>query len=302
MILIKEFGLESIYAFKNISFNEDLKKHLHTKMGGKADYYIEPFTYLELQDIINIFKHDKIPIIVIGSGANLIVRDGGVRGLVISLKNFNNIKVNGDEILAGSGTSLIKTTYIALQHNLTGFEFASGIPGTIGGAVFMNAGAYGGEIKDVLESVIVLDKNLNIIQRKAEDLNIGYRYTNIEENGDIILEAKFKLSKGKHDEIKAKMDELSISRQSKQPLDYPSCGSVFKRPPGMFAGKLIQDCGLQGFRIGGAEVSRKHANFILNVDNATSTDYLAVMNHVQNTVLEKFGVWLEPEVKIIGED
>lgn len=302
MILIKKFDLESIYLFKNISFNEDLKKHLHTKIGGKADYFFEPLTYLELQSIISIFKKASIPITIIGSGANLIVRDGGVRGLVVSLKNFNHIKVNDTEIHAGSGASLIKTTYVALQHHLTGFEFASGIPGTIGGAVFMNAGAYGGEIKDILESVVVLDKNLNICIRKADELNIGYRKTNIEENGDIILEAKFKLNEGKYDDIKQKMEELKISRQNKQPLDYPSCGSVFKRPPGMYAGKLIQDCGLQGFRIGGAEVSKKHANFILNVDNATASDYLAVMSHVQNTVLDKFGVWLEPEVKIIGEE
>ena len=185
---------------------------------------------------------------------------------------------------------------------MAGLDFASGIPGTIGGAVCMNAGAYGGEIKDVLDSVVVLDKNMKIVERKKEELNFSYRQTNIEENGDIILEAKFKLYPGEYETIKSKMDELMLSRQSKQPLEHPSCGSVFKRPPGMFAGKLIQDCGLQGFRIGGAEVSQKHANFILNIDNATATDYLAVMKHIQNTVYTKFGVWLEPDVKIIGEE
>lgn len=302
MILIKKFGLESLFAFKNITFNEDLKKHLHTKMGGKADFFYQPLTYFELQDIINIFKKDNIPITVIGSGSNLIVRDGGVRGLVISLKNLNHLKVMGNYLYAGSGASLIKATHVAMHHNLTGFEFASGIPGTIGGAVCMNAGAYGGEIKDVLESIIVLDRNLNLCYRTKDELNINYRYTNIEENGDIIIEAKFKLSPGNYQEIKTKMKELILSRKEKQPLDYPSCGSVFKRPPGMFAGKLIQDCGLQGFRIGGAEVSKKHANFILNIDNATSSDYLSVMKHVQTTVYEKTGIWLEPEVKIIGED
>lgn len=304
MVISKDLkrSLAPIFPLNNILVNEDLKKHLHIKIGGKADYFVLPKTYDELKEVISFFKSENIPITIIGNGTNLIVRDGGIRGAVISLSEMNKIIVEGENVYAGAGASLIKTAKIAMENSLTGLEFASGIPGTIGGAVFMNAGAYGGEIKDVLQSVLVLTQDNEIKIRKVEDLDSGYRRTNIQENKEIILEAAFKLAKGNYQEIKELTDHLTKQRASKQPLDYPSCGSVFKRPPGMFAGKLIQDSGLQGYRVGGAVVSTKHANFILNDNNATAKDYIAVIEHVRKTVYEKYGVELELEVRIIGED
>lgn len=303
MVISKDLkDLAPRFPLKNILFSEDLKKHLHIKIGGKADYLIFPRTYDELRDVISFFDNFNIPITIIGKGTNLIVKDGGIRGAVISLKYFNKINVIGNFVFAGAGASLIKTCKVAMDYSLTGLEFASGIPGTIGGAVFMNAGAYGGEIKDVLESIVVLDKDNNIKIRTKEELDFGYRKTNIEENKEIILEAKFKLEEGYKEEIKELTKKLTKARRSKQPLNYPSCGSVFKRPPNMFAGKLIQDSGLQGYRVGGAIVSTKHANFILNTGGATAKDYIAVIEHVKKTVKEKFNVDLELEVRIIGED
>lgn len=298
--LVKSFNVN--LPLVNILFNEELKKHLYTKMGGKADYLVIPKDYNELQEAITFFNNNKVEITIIGYGSNLIVRDGGIRGAVISLTSFNNLKILENKIIVGSGASLIKTAHIAMKNGLTGLEFASGIPGTVGGAVFMNAGAYGGEIKDVLESILVLDRNNGLRLKTVEELEPGYRKTNIEENGEIILEATFRLKNGDYYEIKNKVEELTKLRREKQPLDSPSCGSVFKRPPGLYAGKLIQDSGLQGYRVGGAVVSTKHANFILNDNNASATDYIKVIDHVRTTVYEKFGVWLELEVRIIGEE
>lgn len=304
MVISKDFEnrLAPIFPLKNILIDEELKRHLYIKIGGKADYLLFPKTYKELKEIISFFKGEDIPITIIGRGSNLIVRDGGIRGAVISLSKINKIKIEGDYVYAGAGASLIKTAKVAMDNHLTGLEFASGIPGTIGGAVFMNAGAYGGEMKDVLESVVVLTQKYEIRIRKVEDLNSSYRKTNIEDNDEIVLEAIFKLKKGDFHEIKKLTDHLTEQRKSKQPLEHPSCGSVFKRPPGLYAGKLIQDAGLQGYRVGGAIVSEKHANFILNDNNATARDYLAVIDHVRETVHEKFGVMLELEVRIIGEE
>lgn len=304
MVISKDFEnrLAPIFPLKNILIDEELKRHLYIKIGGKADYLLFPKTYKELKEIISFFKGEDIPITIIGRGSNLIVRDGGIRGAVISLSKINKIKIEGDYVYAGAGASLIKTAKVAMDNHLTGLEFASGIPGTIGGAVFMNAGAYGGEMKDVLESVVVLTQKNEIKIRKVEDLNSSYRKTNIEDNNEIVLEAIFKLKKGDFHEIKKLTDHLTEQRKSKQPLEHPSCGSVFKRPPGLYAGKLIQDSGLQGYRVGGAVVSEKHANFILNDNDATAKDYLAVIDHVRDTVYEKFGVMLELEVRIIGEE
>lgn len=303
MVISKELcELKTIFPHENILFNEDLKKHLHIKIGGKADFLVFPKSVAELTDIITYFRRLNIPITVIGKGTNLIVKDGGIRGVVISLKHFNKITVLGEKIVAGAGANLIDVCKVALKHSLTGLEFASGIPGSVGGGVFMNAGAYGGEIKDVLESIIVLDKDNNLKIRTKEELDFGYRKTNIEENGEIIVEATFRLSEGNRREIKNLTKKLTKQRRSKQPLNYPSCGSVFKRPLGHFAGKLIQDSGLQGYRVGGAVVSKKHANFILNDRNASAKDYLAVIDHVRKVVYEKYGIMLELEVRIIGED
>jgi UDP-N-acetylmuramate dehydrogenase len=304
MVIIKDFEnrLAPIFPLKNILVGEELKKHLYIKIGGRADYLLFPKTYKELREIISFFKCENIPITIIGKGSNLIVRDGGIRGAVISLEKINHITVKDEYIYAGAGASLIKTAKVALKCHLTGLEFASGIPGTIGGAVFMNAGAYGGEMKDVLDSVIVLTKTNEIKVRDAKDLEFAYRKTNLEENEEIVLEAIFKLKYGNYKEIKELMDHLTKQRKLKQPLEYPSCGSVFKRPPGLYAGKLIQDAGLQGYRVGGAVVSSKHANFILNDNKATAKDYIAVIEHVREEVFKKIGVMLELEVRIIGED
>ncbi len=294
--------LVKIINEENIAIDEHIKNHTYTKLGGKADFFVTPTNYEEVQNVVKFCLTEKVPFTLIGNGSNLIVRDGGIRGIVLSLKNFNKITVSGTRITAQSGAAIIDTSRKALDAKLTGLEFACGIPGTVGGAIYMNAGAYGGEIKDCLESVLVIDKNGEMITRKAQDLDLSYRYSNIQENGDIVLEATFQLQHGNYDEIKAVMDDLTYRRESKQPLEYPSCGSVFKRPPGYFAGKLIQDSNLQGTRIGGAEVSKKHAGFIVNVDNATASDYISLIRHVQKTVKEKFGVSLEREVRIIGED
>lgn len=294
--------LQKIVEKNQIAIDERLTNHTYTKLGGKADFFVTPSKYEEVQQLVAFCKEEQVPLTLIGNGSNLIIRDGGIRGVVLSLKNFNKITVDGIHITAQSGASIIDTSKKALDASLTGLEFACGIPGTVGGALFMNAGAYGGEIKDVLDHCIVVDKDGRLEKREASELDLGYRHSNIGERGDIVLEATFRLREGNHSEIKAVMDDLTFRRESKQPLEYPSCGSVFKRPPGYFAGKLIQDSNLQGVRIGGAEVSKKHAGFIVNIDNATATEYIALIEHVQKTVKEKFGVQLEREVRIIGEE
>jgi len=295
-------SLLRIVEKENIFVDEYLRNHTYTRLGGKADYLVTPSTYEELQNIIKLSNKDKIPFTLLGNGSNLIVKDGGIRGIVILLNRFKRIKVDGDYLIAESGAAIIDASRKALEAKLTGLEFACGIPGTVGGALFMNAGAYGGEIKDVLDHAIVVDRNGDIQKRSAAELDLDYRTSNIAANGDIVMEAAFALKPGNYDEIKAVMDDLTFKRESKQPLEYPSCGSVFKRPPGYFAGKLIQDSGLQGQSIGGAQVSTKHAGFIVNKNNATASEYIALIRHVQKTVKEKFNVELEREVKIIGED
>jgi UDP-N-acetylmuramate dehydrogenase len=286
----------------NIKLDEVLRNHTYTRLGGKADLLVTPTTYLEVQNVVKFAKEEKIPLTLLGNGSNLIVKDGGIRGIVLLLKHFNSITTEGDVLVAQSGAAIIDASRKALQEHLSGLEFACGIPGTVGGALYMNAGAYGGEIKDCLDHALVVDIDGNLVKRTATDLDLDYRTSNIAEKEDIVLEATFQLKAGNYDEIKAIMDDLTFKRESKQPLEYPSCGSVFKRPPGLFAGKLIQDSELQGTRIGGAEVSTKHAGFIVNKNNATATEYIALIRHVQKTVKEKFDVQLEREVRIIGED
>ncbi|UFT99752.1 UDP-N-acetylmuramate dehydrogenase [Radiobacillus kanasensis] len=294
--------LVHITSKENVMVNEELKNHTYTKLGGKADYLVTPETYEEVQKIVKLSNKDNIPFTLLGNGSNLIVKDGGIRGIVLVLKRFKEIKVENHAVIAQSGGAIIDVSRFALEQNLKGLEFACGIPGTVGGALFMNAGAYGGEIKDVLEYAVVVDREGEILKLDASDLDLDYRTSNIPERGLIVLEAHFTLSPGKYSDIKEIMDDLTFKRESKQPLEFPSCGSVFKRPPGYFAGKLIQDSELQGKGIGGAEVSTKHAGFIVNKNNATATEYISVIEMVQKTVKEKFGVDLEREVKIIGED
>ncbi|WP_043931663.1 UDP-N-acetylmuramate dehydrogenase [Bacillus sp. EB01] len=287
---------------ENIYKNEPIRNHTYTKLGGKADIFVTPETVGELQAVLRTAKSLGQPITILGSGSNVIVRDGGIRGIVIGMGKLNSISVNGNRIKAQSGAQIIDVSRIALKHSLTGLEFACGIPGSVGGALYMNAGAYGGQTADVLVQATVMDKDGVVHFFKKEEMGLGYRKSIFMEKDYLIVEAEFELEAGDSSEIKAKMDELTEARESKQPLEYPSCGSVFKRPPGYFAGKLIQDSELQGKRIGGAEVSRKHAGFIVNIDDATSGEYLDLIEFVRRTVKEKFDVELETEVIVLGED
>jgi len=294
--------LKNITSPENVMKDEYLYKHTYTRLGGKADFYVTPETYEQVQAIVKLSIKENIPFTLLGNGSNLIVKDGGIRGIVLNLGRLADINIDGTKLVAQSGARIIDVSQKALSHSLTGLEFACGIPGSVGGALFMNAGAYGGEIKDVLESAIVVDTKGNLLHLAADDLDLEYRSSNIPDKGYIVLEARFSMKPGTYEDIKAVMDDLTFKRESKQPLEYPSCGSVFKRPPGYFAGKLIQDSKLQGKQIGGAQVSLKHAGFIINLDGASATEYINLIHFVQDTVKAKFGVSLEREVKIIGED
>lgn len=287
---------------KNIKTNELLKKYTMTKLGGAADVFVMPETEEEASAIVKYAYDHHIPLLMLGNGSNMVVRDGGVRGIVITFSKLNEIRVDGNQIYAQSGALIKDVSKIASNESLTGFEFACGIPGSVGGAMAMNAGAYGGEIKDIIVSSTVLTKEGKIIVLSKEELDLRYRHSIITQEGYFVLSSIFELKKGNKEEIDAKIADLTYKRESKQPLEYPSAGSVFKRPPGYFAGKLIQDSGLQGKGVGDAEVSLKHAGFIINKGNATATDYINTIKMVQKEVKEKFGVELELEVKIVGED
>lgn len=287
---------------ENVRENESLQPYTFTKTGGRADLLVFPTTYEEVEKVYALSKQYDVPLTILGNGSNLIIKDGGIRGIVMILTQLNNIQVKGDRIIAQSGASIIEVSRVAYQHALTGLEFACGIPGTTGGALFMNAGAYGGEVKDVLESAVVIDEQGQIKTLSRDEFDFGYRSSVFGKKQYCILEGTFLCEKGESEVIKTKMDELTHLRESKQPLEYPSCGSVFKRPTGYFAGKLIQDSELQGFQIGGVQVSTKHAGFMVNVENGTASDYIQLIKHVQDTVKAKFDVQLETEVKIIGED
>lgn len=278
-----------------------LKEYTYTKVGGPADYLAFPRNRYELARIISYANKEKIPWLVLGNASNLIVRDGGIRGFVIMFDKLNTVRINGYTLEAEAGANLIQTTKIAKFHSLTGFEFACGIPGSIGGAVFMNAGAYGGEISQIFLSAKILTKQGEIKTISARDMAFGYRHSSIQETGDIVISAKFALRPGNYEAITQEMNRLNHLRQLKQPLEFPSCGSVFKRPPGYFAGQLIMEANLKGYRIGGVEVSEKHAGFMVNVANGTAKDYENLIAHVIDTVYQNSGVRLEPEVRIIGE-
>lgn len=295
-------ALTDIVGEENLLINEWIHNHTYTQLGGKADYFVMPTSVAHVQAVVRLANREQVPFTLLGNGSNLIVRDGGIRGIVMNLKHMNRIDHDGETVIAESGARIIDTSYYALDHSLSGLEFACGIPGTVGGALYMNAGAYGGEIKDCLEHAVVIDRSGEIQKLRAEDLDLDYRTSNIPDNGYIVIEAHFSLKEADQTEIKALMDDLTERRESKQPLEYPSCGSVFKRPPGYFAGKLIQDSHLQGKGIGGAEVSTKHAGFIVNKNKASASEYISVIKMVQKEVEEKFGVRLEREVRIIGED
>ena len=285
-----------------ILFNEPLKQYTYTKVGGAADYLAFPRNQYELKRIVTFANAQEIPWMVLGNSSNIIVRDSGIEGFVIMFDHFHDVRVNGYVIEAEAGAKLIDVTHVARYHSLTGFEFACGIPGSIGGAVYMNAGAYGGEIAHILQSCKVLTPEGEIKTLTAEELAFGYRHSKIQETGDVVISAKFALAPGNYDQINQEMARLTHLRELKQPLEYPSCGSVFKRPVGHFAGQLISEAGLKGHRIGGVEVSEKHAGFMINVDHGTAKDYEDLIAHVIATVEKSAGVTLEREVRIIGKD
>lgn len=285
-----------------ILFNEPLKQYTYTKVGGAADYLAFPRNQYELKRIVTFANNQEIPWMVLGNSSNIIVRDSGIEGFVIMFDHFHDVRVNGYVIEAEAGAKLIDVTHVARYHSLTGFEFACGIPGSIGGAVYMNAGAYGGEIAHILQSCKVLTPEGEIKTLTAEELAFGYRHSKIQETGDVVISAKFALAPGNYDQIDQEMVRLTHLRELKQPLEYPSCGSVFKRPVGHFAGQLISEAGLKGHRIGGVEVSEKHAGFMINVDHGTAKDYEDLIAHVIAKVEKSAGVTLEREVRIIGKD
>lgn len=285
----------------DIRINEPLKKYTYTKVGGPADYLVFPRNRLELTRVVKYANNHSIPWIVLGNSSNLIVRDGGIRGFVIMFNKLNTVTVDGYTIEAEAGANLIETTKVAKFHSLTGFEFACGIPGSVGGAIFMNAGAYGGEIANIFLSAKVLTPEGDIKTMTAREMAFGYRHSAIQKSGDIVISAKFALKPGDFEQISQEMNRLNYLRQLKQPLEYPSCGSVFKRPEGHFAGQLIMEANLKGYRIGGVEVSEKHAGFMINVDHGTAKDYEHLIAHVIERVEHNSGIRLEREVRIIGE-
>lgn len=282
--------------------DEPMSRHTTFRTGGPADIYIEPSGTEELKQVLDICREENLAYTIIGNGSNLLVGDGGYRGVLISFgKPFAQVTIEGAQVRTGAGALLSAVAKQVLNASLTGFEFAAGIPGTIGGAVVMNAGAYGGELCQVLREATVLTPEGEVKTLLAEELELGYRTSCVQKNGYIVLEAVLQLQPGNADDIRAVMDALASKRREKQPLEYPSAGSTFKRPEGHFAGRLIQDAGLRGFRVGGAQVSEKHCGFVINRDHATSADILSLCRQVQEKVKAQFGVELELEVKLLGE-
>ncbi len=282
--------------------DEPMRRHTTFRIGGPADYLIRPETEEVLRKILALCAEEKLPYFILGNGSNLLVSDQGYRGVIIQIyKNFRQCVTEGNVIRAGAGILLSRLSAAAGEAGLTGLEFASGIPGTLGGAVFMNAGAYGGEMKDILSWADVLDEERKLRRLSAEELELGYRTSRVKKEGWIVTGAELKLKFGDPEKIREKIEELKAARTSKQPLEYPSAGSTFKRPEGYFAGKLIMDAGLRGFRVGGAQVSEKHCGFVINTGNATAADVRELMRQVQEKVWEKYQVRLEPEVRFLGD-
>lgn len=295
-------SFKKIYDDSEIKIDENMSNHIHFKVGGPVDILLIPSKVSQVVETLKICKNENIPYFIIGNGSNLLVKDGGIRGVVIKLSNLLSIEVNSNIIKASSGTLLEDVSKKAVENSLTGFEFACGIPGSVGGAVFMNAGAYDGEIKNVIKEAEVLDRDGNIKVLSKEELELGYRTSKVMKDNLVVISATFELTKGDKEKIRERVNELTEKRESKQPLEYPSAGSTFKRPEGYFAGKLIQDAGLKGASLGGAAVSEKHSGFVINKDGATAEDVLNLIAHVQNEVKKQFGVELHTEVRIIGED
>lgn len=293
--------LSSIAGKENVLRDEPMSRHTTFRTGGPAEYLVSP-DMDGLPGVIAFCREQEIPLTVIGNGSNLLVGDKGISGVVVEIgRSMGEICLEGDKITAQAGALLSAVSAKAAAEGLTGLEFASGIPGSVGGAVIMNAGAYGGEMKDTLVAATVLTKEGEIVRLPAEELDLSYRYSNLPEKESIVLEAEFVLTEGDVDQIAATLAELKEKRTSKQPLEFPSAGSTFKRPEGHFAGKLIEDAGLKGYTVGGAQVSEKHCGFVINKGGATSADVLELIRYIQKTVLEQFGVQLETEVRLLGE-
>ncbi len=306
-IQMKEQVLARIRALlsqEQILVKEKMSEHTTFQIGGFAAYFLIPKTEEEAVALLRLLSAEKEPFFILGNGSNLLVSDAGYRGCVVLIdQNLSEMTVNGNEIKAQAGTLLVRIAARAQKAGLTGFEFASGIPGTLGGGITMNAGAYGGEMKDVIQSVRLYDFAAGVIvEKSAEEMNYGYRNSLVKQGDFAVLSAVLRLENGDAEAIRARMEELKERRLAKQPLDFPSAGSTFKRPAGYFAGKLIQDAGLQGFRVGGAQISEKHSGFVINLGDATAEDVLALIREVRSRVAERFSVDLEPEVCMLGED
>ncbi|WP_409226956.1 UDP-N-acetylmuramate dehydrogenase [Gudongella sp. SC589] len=289
--------------FKDVRFDEPLKFHTSFKIGGPADVMVIPSTEEELIQAVKICRENDLKYFVMGNGSNLLVKDTGIRGVVIKInEGFDNIEVDGTRIMAQAGALLTAVSKVALRSSLEGMEFASGIPGTIGGAITMNAGAYGGEMKDIVSSVRVLTSDNKVLQLSNGEMDFAYRNSRVKEHDLIVLSVEFELKAGDFDKIDDKIKELTFQRTSKQPLELPSGGSTFKRPEGYFAGKLIDDAGLRGLRHGDAQVSQKHCGFVVNRGETTYKEVMELVGVIQKTVMDKFGVELEMEIKRVGDD
>ena len=300
--LIKEIKNSGLHS--TLIENADMREYTSFRAGGKADLLVIPSNEDELKIILRQLAQKRLPFIMMGKGTNLLIQDGGYHGVVIRLEEaFSDIQVDGTTLTAGAGASLSTVARTAMEYGLTGIEFASGIPGSLGGGVFMNAGAYDGEMKNIVRDVRVLsDDGLQTRVVSNPQMEYGYRLSSLMATREIVVSATLNLATGDRDAISAKMKELNDRRNMKQPMELPSAGSFFKRPEGYFAGKLIQDAGLKGLTVGGAQVSPKHSGFIVNIGDATASDIIALMHIVQATVLDQFGVTIEPEVRIIGEE
>lgn len=279
---------------------ELMSRHTSFKIGGPADIFVQPASAEEMAQALRLAREEQVPFFVMGNGSNLLVSDEGFRGMILHTGGLKEISVERDVIYAEAGATLRRVAKEAWEHGLTGLEFAAGIPGSLGGAVCMNAGAYGGEMKDVLLDVRVMTREGEVVLLSAKDLDLSYRHSVLQEKEYIVLSARLHLTRGDKEQIKDRMDELAQARKEKQPLEYPSAGSTFKRPEGYFAGKLIQDAGLKGYTVGGAQVSEKHSGFVINRGNATAEEVLFLIRQVQKRIKQQFGVAMDTEVRMLG--
>ncbi len=301
MVYIDE--LKEKLGDKKVLTDEPMKNHTTFKVGGPADVLIIPENSEDIKFAAETAKKYDIPFMIIGNGSNLLVRDGGIRGIVVKIAdNMSDIEIDGEEVKLQSGVMMNRASDAILKASLKGFEFASGIPGTLGGAITMNAGAYDGEMKDIVKSVECMDRDGNTFNYSNEDMHFGYRMSRVQEEGLIVLNVVLSLEKGDYDEIKAKIDDFTERRTSKQPLELASAGSTFKRPPGHYAGKLIEDSGLRGFRYKNTGISQKHCGFVVNYGDSKAEDIITLIKMVQKTVYDNYKVKLETEVRIIGEE